>query len=63
MALAYMFGSYNTNSFFIKVRIKRIIRTHYTHSLYALIIRTHYTHSLYALIIRTNRPILDNFRQ
>lgn len=30
MALAYMFGSYNTNSFFIKVRIKRIIRNDYT---------------------------------
>jgi len=30
MALAYMFGSHNTNSFFIKVRIKRIIRTNYT---------------------------------
>lgn len=30
MELAYMFGSHNTNSFCIKVRIKRIIRTHYT---------------------------------
>jgi len=30
MALAYMFGSHNTNSFFIKLRIKRIIRTNYT---------------------------------
>ena len=32
MALAYMFGSHNTNSFFIKVRIKCIIRTNYANN-------------------------------
>ena len=30
MALAYMFSSHNTSSFFIKLRIKRIIRADYT---------------------------------
>lgn len=30
MALAYRFSSHNTNSFFIKLRIKRIIRNNYT---------------------------------
>lgn len=32
MGLVYGFSSYNTNSFFIKLRIKHIIRTNYANT-------------------------------